>query len=916
MKTIFVKAGIWLFIAMFISLLVFVINLNIVNKVDNFVNRESFEKFLNEKLTNLLQEEENVNDKKLMADSPDKAALMDYFTTLDPELKLVPKQRLKEAYSKTRELQKQMAYKSTEQMEWQGTLSNMGGRVRAIMWDPNDPLQRKIWAGAVTGGLWYKQSVIDNEPWLPVNDFWPGLAISCMTYDPNNTQSFYVGTGEAQTALIIYRESSGIGFGIMHSPDGGINWDIMPGTEDFEYINDIEIMDEDGTSVMYAAVASGVYKGSIHQSQPSDGLYRHVLGSDEWDQVLPNIPNLDVPHTPSDIEIAADGRIFVGSMQNVEGNGGATILYSDSGLEGSWFVNEEYKVLIEGTAGFDLPGRVILAAAPSDANRVYALVAQGYWYGLPAYECHILARTDNQGEDWEMIAKPPNVSGRNWAFIAWHALTAAVDPANPDRIYVGALNVFRSDNAGETWQVKSSWTGGGTDFIHADQHRILYQPGSSNKALVCSDGGVFYTVNASVSSPIWQMKNQGFNTLQFYKCAITPSDTFNLYIGGMQDNGTVWCDGLNPIDNFQNKISGGDGGACFIDKNEPDVMITSSQNNHFTFLGNYQITAQTGATWESGNFISAMDYDYKMNTLYANAVTVINFNSDSILRLSGIPYGPFDGDYLDMQTGSTVPFTYVGYSDHSPEGAATLYLGSMSGRAFKVENAETNPMVTEIGSDDFPAASISCIAIGRSEDTLMVTFSNYGVSSIWQSYDNGTTWIEKEGDLPDIPVRWAIYHPASAKAAILATELGAWTSYNLNEENVHWLPDNSGLANVRIDMLQLRDADNTILAGTHGRGFYTTTFNYNPPTGIRSIASEKYISVFPNPASEYVQVKIKNTEILNNEITLLDATGKIIKQEKLNKNQIKLDLSALSRGTYFIKVNGMDHLALQKIIKQ
>ncbi len=65
-------------------------------------------------------------------------------------------------------------------------------------------------------------------------------------------------------------------------------------------------------------------------------------------------------------------------MQNVEGEGGATILYSDAGTEGTWTINEEYKILIEDTPGFNLPGRVMLACAPSDANRVYALVAQGY----------------------------------------------------------------------------------------------------------------------------------------------------------------------------------------------------------------------------------------------------------------------------------------------------------------------------------------------------------------------------------------------------------------------------------------------------------------------------------------------------------------------------------------------------------
>jgi len=603
-------------------------------------------------------------------------------------------------------------------------------------------------------------------------------------------------------------------------------------------------------------------------------------------------------------------------MQNVDGEGGATILYSDAGIAGSWNTNDEYRLLIESTPGFDLPGRVILASAPSDANRIYALVAQGYFYGLPGYECHIVARTDNQGEDWVMLPKPPNVSGRNWAFIAWHAMTAAVDPTDPDKVYVGALNMFRSDNAGESWQAKSSWTGTGSDFIHADQHRILYQPGSSNKILVSTDGGVFSTVNGSLTTPIWQIKNQGFNTLQFYKCAISQVDTFNLFIGGMQDNGTVWCDG-NPIDNFLNKISGGDGGACFIDKNEPDIFVTSSQNNVFYLFGNYQYQGQATA-WQSGNFISSVDYDYKLNTLYANAVTTTNNLKDSIVRISGIPYGPLEGEFLNMQTGSTVPFTHVRYSEHSPEGTATLYLGSMSGRMFKVENAETNPDVTEIGSDDFPSASISCIAIGSSEDTILVTFSNYGVASIWQTFNNGLTWAEKEGDLPDMPVRWALYHPNSSKAAILATEIGVWTSYNLDEEDVNWTPDNMGLANVRVDMLRLRDADNLILAGTHGRGFYSTTFDYNPPVGIWNITnSNDGLLVYPNPVTGILRVKLENSITKKINIEILDSSGKLIKQEQatLNNGKSSIDLSNFTKGTYFLKVNETNKSTIRKIVK-
>lgn len=122
----------------------------------------------------------------------------------------------------------------------------------------------------------------------------------------------YVGTGEAQTAVTIYRESSSIGFGIFKSVDGGQSWNLIPSTEDFAYITDIAIRNENGISVIYAGVVSGFYKGAQHQSTPSDGLYRSDDGGQSWQQVLPDIINKDLPYAPADIAIASDGRILWG----------------------------------------------------------------------------------------------------------------------------------------------------------------------------------------------------------------------------------------------------------------------------------------------------------------------------------------------------------------------------------------------------------------------------------------------------------------------------------------------------------------------------------------------------------------------------------------------------------------------------
>lgn len=129
----------------------------------------------------------------------------------------------------------------------------------------------------------------------------------------------------------------------------------------------------------------------------------------------------------------------------------------------------------------------------------------------------------------------------------------------------------------------------------------------------------------------------------------------------------------------------------------------------------------------------------------------------------------------------------------------------------------------EIGDDNFPTANISSIDIGLSEDEIFVTFSNYGVSSLWLSSDGGSSWTEKEANLPDMPVRWGLLHPDDSNSALIATEIGVWETSNLLSENTSWSPSSSGLANVRVDMLSM--SDNMVVAATHGRGLFYGEFN-------------------------------------------------------------------------------------------
>lgn len=847
------------------------------------------------------------------ADNPDDAAMQNYFMTFDPETQTVPAERLYAAYQHTNELKAAKAWKSSDELDWTEITSNMGGRTRALLWDPNDPDGTKIWAGSVTGGLWYNNDIYDeNSEWVSVDDFWPSLSVSSIVCDPLDPMTMYVGTGEYQTAREIYRESSGVGIGIWRSTDGGESWEIITSTEDFKYISDLKIRDEEGISVLYAGVVSGVYKGMNHQSIPNDGLYRSTDGGDTWEQVLPDIDGLTVPYSPADLDVGPEGRIFVGTLKNLDGDGGATILFSDEGTSGSWTVFDDYEAIIQADPNYYIPGRVIMASAASDASRVYAIVGAGYYnnYNFNYSKGGYVLKSSDGGETWTETNLPGG--DPDWASLSWHAFIASVCPADPDRLFVGGLDVWKTANGGSSWQHLSDWAGmyygGGDDYVHADQHVQLYKTGSSDEMIFGTDGGVFYTDNATNTYPDFQEKNKNLSTLQFYSVDIYPVPGSDYLVGGLQDNGTLLHSG-DPLD-INDMVDGGDGAYCFFDEDEPSIMITSTYYNSYTVFMNWSYHTDMG-DYGTGVFINPADYDSENNILYANGVNFNGNYSNRILRISGIPNYPND-QLVNLNLGLNTYFSHVKVSPFSPEGTSTLFLGTQNGRLFKVTDAQASPDSEEIGSDDFPTAYISSMAVGGSEDTLLVTFSNYGVPSVWQTYDGGESWNDISGNLPDMPIRWAIYHPENAKQVMLATEVGIWTTDVANADEVLWEPD-AGMPNVRVDMLQMRIADNTVAAATHGRGLMYATWDYNPSTGIKKNSVES-VQVFPNPASDYIQVGLGANEKAS--VKLIAPDGKLVFEGEVSGDD-RIDLNGLPDGLYIVSIqNDRGNIKSSKFLKQ
>jgi len=840
-------------------------------------------------------------------DHPDAAAFRDYIMMMDPKTGRIPYEKYPIALQQTKE--QQVVHKSTTSLNWIPISSNMGGRTKAITQDPNDVSGKKLWAGSATGGLWYNNNVSDGSSiWHPVSDVWEGLSVSAICFDPIQTQNMYVGTGEYETAITnMYRESSGRGYGIWKSTDGGQTFQLLSSTQDFAYISDIVIKNEAGVAVIYAGVLSGVYRGADYQSTPSDGLYRSVDGGAAWTQVLPDIQGSNVPYSPSDIEITATGKIFIGTKRNRDGQGGACILSSNTGLPGSWSVNSQYQNSILTDSDYNVPGRVQLSSSPSNPNRIYAIIAaqsnSNLLSNFPTTHGKYFLKSDNAGTTWQ-LKNNPGEGNRNWAYLAWHAFSIKVDPNDENLVYAGGLDVHRTFNGGQTWERLTDWAamyqGGGIDYVHGDIHDFAYL-GNSLDLCIATDGGVFYTAyaNADSSGMIFQPANTNYTTLQFYSAAITQSG-IESFMGGLQDNGTLLS--LGAVFTENDMIMGGDGTFCSFDRDQPSLKITSTYNNSFRFM-DFQAGIYDAINLDTGTFITTFDYDSTNNVVWANACDELGNNADIVSRIFGFTSNNSQSIDVNMGTGSSVPFSAVRLA-----GSDKLLLGTSEGKIYKVNNISSSPLTQNIDHGNLPNAYVSCIQSNIVADTILVTMSNYGVPSVWQTYNGGSIWKNISGNLPDMPVRWAIYHPQNKNAIMLATESGIWATNNANETNVLWVPQNNGFPNVRVDMLDVRQSDHKVLAGTHGRSMFTTIWD---ETADLIQQDEISFNLYPNPATDFINVEVENTKLFSYKIT--DLNGRQI-LDGTTQNKGVINVQSLSKGTYLLQIQTENRMGVKRLI--
>ena len=756
--------------------------------------------------------------------------------------------------------------------------NNVGGRTKGAMFDPNDSSDETVFTGGITGGLFKNTKISDpTSQWIKIEGIPENLPVTSITFDPNNNQIFYVGSGESYT-------NDGPGNGLWQSKDAGATWAKIYGGRDglggIPFINDVIVRDNSGSSEVYFVSSFGWNWDTGQWLGTSDyGLYRSTDNGVSFSKIDVKISGTNSQHQGMDLEIAPDNKIWMCTTNRGNGNsGGGTILVSNA--NGTSF-EEKYKISGGSRTEMEIAsnGNIYVLAATSDPVK-------------------IIKSTDEFATEPTVLTLPNDKDGgisandftRGQSF---YDLMLDSDPSNPDHIFVGGIDVFKSTNGGVSsdssnpWTQVSHWYGGfGEQYIHADQHGMVFANNDSSKKLFLNDGGVYFSKTESDGTETASSRNNNLNTSQIYTIGVAPSEMFkdvdksislrdisqlgnntitikgmtDVVISGLQDNGSQLISNDNDGITNAGMASGGDGAASmFSQDNSKPYFITNYVFNQAIDVIDLASVSKKSINSEdsrNGDFITTQALDSENGILWSNYSAGGQYKLAYFYNFDDFTANPYDpkkyiissSDHPELNNNISAikPYPPGSIAISSPRESrsnsaeedyiikAGVIIGLENGTLLKIDVDNSNGGLdkadftfTDITGSSF-VGSISDIEFGPSSKEIFVTFHNYGVDSIFYSSDGGTSWNSKEGDLPNMPVRTILQNPLDDKEVIVGTDLGVWYTKNFNDESPTWLQGFNGMSNVRVTDLDLRD-DFKVFAATYGRGIFSSKFDTEDP---------------------------------------------------------------------------------------
>jgi len=677
-----------------------------------------------------------------------------------------------------------------------------GGRVAAVAGSATDA--NLYYIGAAGGGVWKSEN--GGATWDSVFDDQDVQSIGAVSIAPSDNKVVWVGSGEANP-----RNDVLLGTGVFKSTDAGGTWKKM-GLAGLQSISRVLI---DPNNVNHVVVG-GI--GDVFKDSPAGGVYVTKDGGKTWTH------SLYVGPSSGASELAMDPKnpnvIYAGIWQVRRQPWTLTSGGPDDGLYKSTDGGATWTKLSGRGLPAGLMGRIAVAIAPSDANRVYALIQskQGYLY-----------RSDDAGATWTLVSSDTLIVQRPFYFSH-----IAVDPTDKNKVYAVAEMMSQSKDGGKTFKIIARG-------VHVDYHAIWIAPNDGKRIIVGEDGGAPITLDGGQN---WFF-SRNYAIGQIYHIAADNANPYNV-CGGFQDN-NGWCWPSNSRDSdgitnaYATPVVGGDGEWVVPDPANPDFVWADSENGAVsiwmnksrtsfgvapdqTCFNGFQIDKCTyrfnwdspiafapwnpHVVWYGGNIVFQSQDEGRHWQAISPDLTL---NDKSHQQASG---GPINFDVSGAETSDTILDIEGG-----PFGHGVIWVGTDDGliRLTRDGGAHwskvTPPGVPPYGRVE--AIAPSTLADGTAFAAIDRHYSGDYAPYVYKTTNFGKTWTSISAGLPlDQPARTVRQDPFNPDILYAGLERSIWISFDGGRK---WRSLQSNLPRTAVFDLHIQPQFDDLIVATHGR---------------------------------------------------------------------------------------------------
>jgi photosystem II stability/assembly factor-like uncharacterized protein len=689
-----------------------------------------------------------------------------------------------------------------QELHWRSVGPFRGGRVLAVVGDPND--SRRFYFGAVNGGVWRTDDA--GRTWQPIFDDVNIGSIGAIAVAPSEPNVIYVGTGEADM-----RSDIAQGIGMFRSADGGKSWSAI-GLSDTQQIAQILVDPRNPNIVLVAAL------GHPYGPNAERGVFRTTDGGRHWTKALykdANTGTIDLAFEPGNPQV-----VYAALWQTRRppwnayppSNGPGSGLYKSTDGGRMW-----RQLTGEGLPA--QPARIGLATSPAKPHRVYALIDSDKADEGGLY------RSDNSGATWRKITGDTRIWNRGWYFGQ-----IAANPKNADQVWVQDTIQLRSDDGGAHFiPLKGDPTG--DDF-----HTLWIDPKNPDRRILGVDQGTLVTLNGGKTWSSWYNQPTG----QFYHVSTDNRYPYRIY-GAQQDSGAAAVpsrsdskyDGIN-ITQFHEITAGGEADEIAPDPLDPDVVYGGRVD---------RLDLKSGQTRNVNPTLAFPDKyrsEWTLPLTWGRREHALYFGNQRIWRTAdeGRTWQPVSPDLTRPDPG--IPATL-----DPPTANDTAEKGSRRGVVYDIGPSPLKDGLIWAGTDDgliwrtpdggshwqnvTPAFLQPWSKVGIIEpshfdpDTAYAAIDRHRLDDqrpyILRTRDGGRSWQTITGGLPNSggpnSVNVVREDPVRRGLLFAGSERGAFVSF---DDGDNWQPLQTGLPTTSVRDITIHGDD--LVIATHGRGFY------------------------------------------------------------------------------------------------